>query len=457
MLIFRSEFIKTVLFGAVLIFVIAGFAEAVPDGEKLSSVTKAEEEKTFDLDLPPSTTIKIAENVYFGGRLELEFKDEKDLDLDSSEADALTIIRPRVSIATTIKGDENFEGFFSLRYWREKAFEEEGGNDAHRRSELRISQANLLFKDIFERTSLKIGRQRFSDDREWVFDERLDAVRILYELGDLELDGSLSWKGSFDMNLTGNRDDKRIDNYFLRAEWFALGKIKLAPYIIYRNGQSREWSRPLFLGIHSSGAISKRLKYWSEFAWVQGREKNTDGSGGSFDFEGIGFDFGGIYEFDSPMKPAIVAGFAFGSGDSNGGDGKDRGFRQTGLQDNSDRLNGITSVRYYGELFDPELSNMMVFTLGGGVRPHKDLSLEVIYHYYLQHHAANSIRDTNIDAVPTGLSHDLGSEIDFVVGWRFSKKLYLKASFGVFLPGDAFASESDETALYTRIKLRYKF
>ena len=100
---------------------------------------------------------------------------------------------------------------------------------------------------------------------------------------------------------------------------------------------------------------------------------------------------------------------------------------------------------------------MMIFTLGAGVRPDKKLSLEVIYHYYRQHQAADEIRDTNVDDDTTGLSRDLGSELDLVIAWRHSQRIDIKASLGVFLPGDAFPSESNETATFAKIKLRYKF
>lgn len=457
---FRTEFIKVILIITAVVFALPGLligAEA--DSKKTSSIPEnKQKEEEYDPDAPPSTPTQIAPYIYFGGYLELDYEDERNFDLDSSEADDLIIIEPVFSIATTIRPDESFEAFFNLRYSKEAELEEEGENDRYRPHRLRISQTNLLFKEIFEKTSLKIGRQRFDDDREWLYDEKLDAVRVFHELGDVKLDGSLSWEGTFDMDLLGNRSDKRIDNYFLRTEFFPTKKIKFAPYVVYRHDRSREWSRPLFLGIHSSGEISKRLDYWAEFAWVRGKEKKTeDDSSKTFKFEGIGFDVGATYEFDSPLKPSIVASFAFGSGDSNPDDGDDQGFRQTGLQDNSDKLTGITSVDYYGELFDPELSNMMVFTLGAGIRPQKNLSLEVIYHYYLQHHAADEIRDTDVDDDTTGLSRDLGSEFDFVLGWRHSKKLDLKVCFGFFLPGDAFPSESDETATFAKVRLRYKF
>lgn len=430
---------------------------AESESEKESSVAGNEQEKAFDLDAPPSTPTKIAPYTYFGGYIRFEFEDERNFDLDSSEADTLTIIEPIVSLATTIRPNEDFEAFFNLRYSKEAELEEEGKNDRYRPHRLRISQAYLSFNKIFEKTSLKIGRQRFDDDREWLYDEKLDAVRVFHKLGEVKLDGSLSWEGTFDMDLLSNRNDKRVNNYFLRAECYPAKKIKFAPYFVYRDDRSHQWSRPLFLGIHSSGEISKKMDYWAELAWVRGREKKIeDNSSRTFDFEGIGFDVGATYKFDSPLKPSIVAGFAFGSGDSNP-DGDDRGFRQTGLQDNSGKLTGITSVDYYGELFDPELSNMMIFTLGGGIQPQKNLSFEVIYHYYLQHHAADEIRDADVDSDPTGLSRDLGSEIDFVLGYRHLKKLDIKAAFGMFLPGDAFPSESDDPAYCLKIRLRYKF
>lgn len=109
-------------------------------------------------------------------------------------------------------------------------------------------------------------------------------------------------------------------------------------------------------------------------------------------------------------------GFAFGSGDSDPDTDVDRNFRQTGLHDNSGKFNGNTKFKYYGEVFDPELSNMMIWTAGAGIRPSKNTSLDVVYHHYSQVDRSDELRDVDIDPDPTGKSRDLGHAVDLIVG-----------------------------------------
>ena len=107
------------------------------------------------------------------------------------------------------------------------------------------------------------------------------------------------------------------------------------------------------------------------------------GREGSKKIRGIGFDLGATYQFDLPLKPSVAVGYAFGTGTADPKGLVDKSFRQTGLQENEDRFHGVTSFKYYGELFDPELSNLMIFTGGIGIRPTRNSSIDLVYHYYI--------------------------------------------------------------------------
>ena len=100
------------------------------------------------------------------------------------------------------------------------------------------------------------------------------------------------------------------------------------------------------------------------------------------------------YHLDAPLSPHVILGYAFGSGNSDPDDDRDDAFRQTGLQGNETEVGGLTPFRYYGEAFDPELSNLSIFTAGLGTRPTPELSADLVYHYYLQDHAADELRDS---------------------------------------------------------------
>ena len=185
------------------------------------------------------------------------------------------------------------------------------------------------------------------------------------------------------------------------------------------------------------------------WAHVRGRE---DGS----DLRGYGIDLLGAYHFEASLSPHLILGYAFGSGDSDPDDDRDGAFRQTGLQGNETEVGGLTPFRYYGEAFDPELSNLSIFTAGFGVRPTAELSADLVYHYYLQDHAADELRDSALDAEPTGRSKRLGSEIDLVLGFEEEGEFRIRGFLGYFMPGRAFADGADP-ALFARIEAQYEF
>ena len=165
----------------------------------------------------------------------------------------------------------------------------------------------------------------------------------------------------------------------------------------------------------------------------------------------MGFDLGSTYVFEVPLEPSITLGYAFGTGDRNLDDGKDKNFRQTGLQANEGDFNGVTDFNYYGELFDPELSNLSIFTIGAGIIPIEEkCSIDLVYHYYLQNEASDSLRDVGIDAEPDGQSKSLGSEIDLIIGYvnEGSKSIFeLAFVLGYFIPGKAFPSDAENSFL----------
>ena len=116
----------------------------------------------------------------------------------------------------------------------------------------------------------------------------------------------------------------------------------------------------------------------------------------------------------------------------------------------------MTPFRYYGEAFDPELSNMSIFTAGIGARPIPELSIDIVYHYYLQDKLSDEIRDSGLDADPTGRSKRLGSEIDLVIGFEATEDVRVRGFLGYFMPGPAFGSGADDV-LFARIEAKYEF
>jgi alginate production protein len=298
--------------------------------------------------------------------------------------------------------------------------------------------------------SVQIGRQRFRDDREWLFDDQLDALRVFYQRGDVLLDLSVSRKGIGDQDLLNDGDEEEmINNYLLYATYTRRRRLKIAVYALARDDQSSRQNDPIFLGLHSSGQIVNDLDYWVDVAHVRGRDQSTT-------IHGFGFDVGLTYEFDLPWKPSLTVAHAFGTGDPDPTDGVDESFRQTGFQDNADRFNGVTRFKYYGEALDPELSNLAIVTAGIGIRPTRRSSLDLVYHHYVQDEPTRRIRDAEIDRRPAGRNREVGDEIDLIAGYREIQNLDMEVTLGYFMPGRAFREGSDD-AFFANVKLQYSF
>jgi len=153
---------------------------------------------------------------------------------------------------------------------------------------------------------------------------------------------------------------------------------------------------------------------------------------------GWGMDIGAFWTLPFELQPTLTLSYARGSGDRNPNNGHNSTFRQTGIQRNNWRFNGVSRFKIYGELFDPELSNMGIFTSALGLRVFKNSSIEMVYHKYDQVEAVDSIRNNSLNENPNGRSRDLGQEMDLVMNFREWKRLELELTGAVFDPGSAF-------------------
>jgi len=392
----------------------------------------------FDPDAPPETRYRLTPSLTFGAEIELDYTFRRNRDLDDRRDDDASRITPELSLAWSFDPAPTFQAFLNLALSRRFVLME--GADRAGMSEdvaLDVKEAFLRFGPLPDGLSAQIGRQRFEDERNWLYDEELDAVRLRYERGTLAVELSASRDGLVRKDLLDASERERINNYVLHASYRPLASIELEGYAIVRDDRAADRRRPFFLGVRSRGEPVEDLDYWLELGYVGGRD-------GPNRIRGWGVDLGATYELQAGPRPALTLGFAFGSGDRDPDDGLDRSFRQTGLHENEADFGGATSFKYYGEVLDPELSNLAIFTVGIGVRPSEKFSLDLVYHYYVQHRASKALRNARIDAEPSGRSRRLGSEVDFIVGLaEIFNRLDVKAVLGYFIPGAAFPGGTD--------------
>lgn len=391
---------------------------------------------------------ELAPGLTYDAYLNFDVTAEQNYDLDRTIADGLFSVEPEIGFSLLYDPADWFKAFISLELSRRVRME----NDQNKRDKgfkLAIKEAYVDFPGLFDSFTLRIGRQDFDDDLEWLYDQELDAVRLFYEKGAYEAEFSISQQHLFDVDLLNVDKGDKITNYLALVRREITEDVHLSAYVFYRDDHSFRGSTPedlLFFGIQSLGKIDA-VDYWLNATYVTGQLRGSD-------ISGFGVDVGATYGFDYKLEPSITLGVAFGSGDKDPGNGKDGNFRQTDLQDNAQKLNGVESFMYLGEVLQPELSNLWVFTAGAGIRPTGKSSIDVVYHYYRQVEAVDELRKTDLDIDPNGTNKDLGHEIDLIFGYREIENVHLSLLFGVFMPGKAFDGTADN-AYYGNFEINF--
>jgi alginate production protein len=383
-----------------------------------------------------------------GGEVEVAYQRQQEFDLDRGEPDDLDLLPVEIKLEVLFAPNDFVEAFLQTTLFHAFTLRDQGEDDVDP-TDLFVEEAYLILREPGLGLALQVGRQSFEDPRQWLYDAELDAVRARYRTQGLALELAASREALLDSDLLDPNEVESANNYIFHAAYELSRDVSLlGAYAIVRDGAASD--RPIFLGVQSVGTIGERLSYWLDAAQVRGREDDSD-------LRGYGIDLLGAYHFDAPLAPHLILGYAFGSGDADPDDDRDDAFRQTGLQGNETEVGGLTPFRYYGEAFDPELSNLSIFTVGIGTRPTAALSADLVYHYYLQNHAADELRDSALDAEPTGESKRLGSEIDLVLGFGGEEDDFrIRGFLGYFMPGRAFADGADG-ALFARIETQYEF
>jgi len=408
-----------------------------------------------DADAPPPTPTRLTDTLFFGGEIEALYVGEENFDLNNGRKDDLQTIEPDLEFALSYRPRDRIFGYLDVSLLRIYALEEDN-RERGKPPRLEVRQAFVDFADVVGHLSFRLGRQRVRDSREWYVDTELDGLRASYAIGRLELDGSVSRERLFHRDLLHDEDNDRINNYFLTAQYDVSESNRLSAFVWLRDDARSRQARPLFLGLRARGEMISGLDYWLDLGHVTGRGDFVAARGRQDRLRGFAADVGAIYKLDLPLEPSLTVGYAVATGDSDDTDATDHGYRQTGIEDNQGRFNGVYPFKYYGEILDPELSNLSIYTLGAGLRYQRLASLDLVYHYYRQQRLADSLRDSDLGIEPNGDSKDIGQELDLVFALRDVYGARMVLTLGYFDPGGAFGSRADEAYLMSW-RLSYRF
>ncbi len=383
--------------------------------------------------------------------VKFEAEVEENFDLDRTARDREVGLEPKLRLVLDVARGRRISGFVEADVLGQ--FEWEQDEPLERDWALRINQAYVRFADVVDDVDLRVGRWLFRDRREWLIDENIDGIHLSFDRERWTVDAlagrvNLVQRDVLDPLTRGDPED----DVALMADYAVTGALQVGGYVVYRRELTDARDRPLFLGLRAYGEVTPGLVYWADLGHVRGRADDRR-------LRGFGFDVGGTYvAVDHSLRPRVTLGYAWGSGD-DGDDGIDRSFRQTGLQSNEDRLGGFAKLKYYGEVLDPELSNLHVMTAGLGLTLSDRLSIDLLYHHYRLVRSDEGLRDDALSGSPTGGSRHLGDGLDLVLGFRPELPFEIDAAVGWFEPGAAYrgGGERADGALFARIELEIAF
>ncbi len=434
------------------------------------------------------TTTLFGRELSVGGEASLELEGRRDFALATGPDD-----RDRASQSLELEAYYRYSDFGALfaeavGSWSTQEVPETGVRTSEGLA--RRGQTWIYSGGWFEdRVGYQLGRQVFVEPREWWWDENLDAARAYFDTPGLHLELALAQELA-----RVSTDDRGIDpeaedlmRLLGRAVWGSARSHRGELFLLVQDDRSateavnqviaeeREddvdadlvWVGARAIGRWKLGEAG-RLHYWLDAAAVEGESAEIDydpaGPGLSrvdsierLDVRGWAADGGLTWETRLPGRLSFTLGYAMGSGDPDRTDSVDRAFRQTDLHDNNGRFRGVNDFRYYGELLQPELSNLRILTLAAGFRFLEHSSLELVYHRYEQVEPATRIRGDRLRINPLGLDPDIGEAVDLVLGLEEWKSWELELIGSAFEAGRAFGPEAGKRARRWVLEFTFNF
>jgi alginate production protein len=424
--------------------------------------------------------------LYLGGEVRGIVSAKKDYDLKKDAEDDITEFKPDQTLELFWLPSDSTAVFATVRGSIESTLYKEGGNRKDTELDLALRSLWLLQTNLLDTPfAIQVGRQRLQDDREWWWDEHLDAARLHYFGSDVT-----AFVGVGKLNKPINTstlnelkpNDQDLLRYFGNIDWKWSKNQHVGLFAVHQDDKSSRYAvdqivnnnraddadaRITWLGASANGCI-KSFCYWGDVARMRGRETEYDLDNfnaqnqivddiDSQKLRGTAYDVGMTVKLPLSFKPRFTISHAKGTGDKPRTPGRDGAFRQTGIQQNEGKYEGNSRFQYYGEVLRPNLSNIAISTLAVGIPVTKHGWVETIWHDYKQDYADNRISGANINNNPNGNNKHLGQEIDVIMSYRPDSPWEFELTGGAFRAGRAFEGDKGRWAKLIELRVDYNF
>jgi hypothetical protein len=425
-----------------------------------------------------------------GGELESAWRYERNVILDDDANEAVSRFGQELVLEFSYPVTQHMVFFVDGIAFYEHEYSV-GEHDGRLQWAIELGQTWVYLSNVFgSKFSLQIGRQGLWEERNWWWDDDLDAVRLFYAAQRFDAEVAMTREvRRISTAAHHDSEDRDIIRVLGHTAWNWARDQWLDGFFLYHNdrsGRQRVGQRVkaakedpsdaelLWLGMRVSGELDLgrfgELEYLVDGAWVGGREIMFDfreerekkrylrvSSRTERAVTGWALNAGLSWETKFPGRPTLTLEYALGSGDRTPERGTERAFRQTGLHSNEGRFDGVNYFHYYGVLLQPELSNLHIWTVAVGFGFWHSSSVEFVYHVYRQVHPVPFVRDARIDADPTGARRAIGQEWDVVVGLQEWKRLEVELIGSLFRAGSGYGQLAGQTAWSVLVEIDFNF
>lgn len=399
----------------------------------------AYEVPTIDELLPETLSDKLSISLQL--RYRFEYRDNFDFNGHRDDKDGFQLLRTRLNVDLTPV--EHLRAFVQLqdaRMWDSKFTNEAGFEDS-----LDLRQGFVEIRGLpIDAFSLRVGRQELSyGDQRLIgaFDwsnvaQSFDAVKLTYDTGLIKADAFASRRVIIDDDNFNKWDDD--DNFLGIYATFVVenkdlpGSHTADVYYLFRDTRKPVVFGPrVGSGQLDESTLGARLVGDEVMGFDYGLEAAFQfGNFGDKDIEAFMVNALAGYTFALPWTPRVGVEWNHGSGDSDPGDNTRETF------DNLFPTNHL----HYGYMDRAGLQNLNDYRVKLSAKPLEGLYLQADAHFLFLDETSDSFYGADKVAVrtsaTTAVNDEIGTELDFLAKYRFSRMLDLLAGYSYFFAGD---------------------
>jgi len=307
-----------------------------------------------------------------------------------------------------------------------------------------INEAYLQMNEaFFTPATVKLGRQYLNYGRGLILSSNegeynFDAARVVLDYYPLTIDlvgGMLDSRQAFEAYETKGKANLLFANARYELADSILKDVEAYVGWVSQNGKNplqndrvpptaENGESPWIIGLRADLNLTKNLN-----AWVEGVYEGGDaGSSGNESLSAGLINVGcRLTLADVKMTPVINANYIYASG---GGSEGEHDFRPW-----FDYPEG-----YNGFVFKPMMSNVQIINLGASIKPANNLTLALQGYYYFAVNGDYGLwANYNLD-VPSEIEghngkREIGSELDTILTYDYSKDVRCQLIYGMFIPG----------------------